>query len=151
MIRSARQGRRRWTIGRVDLAYLLGLIAGALLTAAIVLDAHPSVAERIGTSDFAYIWSGPRAILESDNPHHPLRWARRTTDLITPVYSYPPPVALALRPLALLPLTTGWFVWTVAPSVADVRGGFVTFYAFVPAAIFLISAVACWPRRRSLS
>lgn len=113
MIRLARRRTHVWPIDPLDLAYLFGLTAGALLTAAIVLDAHPSIVERIGTTDFAYIWSGPRAILESDDPYDPLRWAQRTTDHITPVYSYPPAVALALLPLAVLPLTIGWLVWTV--------------------------------------
>ena len=100
-------------ISRADLAYALGLVAGLVFTGAVILGADPPILERIATSDFAYIWAGPRAVLEGDDPYDPGRWAQRTTDLITPVYSYPPPVALALLPLALVPLPIAWSSWTI--------------------------------------
>jgi hypothetical protein len=105
-------GRGLW-ISREDLAYALGLAAGLVFTGAVILGAEPPILDRIATSDFGYVWAGPRAILDGDDPYDPVRWAQRTTDLITPVYSYPPPVALALLPLALLPLPIAWFIWTI--------------------------------------
>lgn len=99
-------------------------MVGALFTGAVILGAEPSLFDRVATTDFAYIWAGPRAILEGADPYDPVQWARRTTDLITPVYSYPPPVALVLLPLALLPVTIAWLAWTVAGvafAIAAVR------------------------------
>jgi hypothetical protein len=103
-------------VSRADFAYAFGLAAGAIVTGAVIRGAQPPILDRIATSDFAYIWAGPRALLEADDPDDPVRWAQRTTELITPVYSLPPPVVLALLPLALLPLTIAWLVWTIGGS-----------------------------------
>lgn len=104
---------------RTALAFLVGAIAGGALTAAVVSSAQPSLDARITRGDFAYIWSGPRAILEGDDPYDPGRWALRTRDLTLvqsapAIYSYPPPVAVALLPLALLPEPLAWLCWTLA-------------------------------------
>lgn len=99
-------------------AFIAGAVAGGILTAAVVATAEPGLADRIRTGDFAYIWSGPRALLEGDDPYDPARWAARTGDLTfvqnaPAIYSYPPTVAVALIPLALLPEPLAWLCWTV--------------------------------------
>jgi hypothetical protein len=101
---------------RADLAYVCGVIVGIAFLAAIgVLALHQ---ERVISrdSDFAGIWAGARAILDAHDPYDPLTWrsvaATYGTQLPdTDVYGYPRWVALALVPLALLPVEVAANLW----------------------------------------
>lgn len=99
-------------------AFIAGAVVGGILTVAVVATAEPGLADRIRAGDFAYIWSGPRVLLEGGDPYDPAQWAARTRDLTLvqnapAIYSYPPTVAVALIPLALLPEPLAWLCWTV--------------------------------------
>jgi hypothetical protein len=72
---------------------------------------------RIG--DFSGFWAGARALLLGLDPYDSRTWLATTVELgtqrpDTAVYGYPPHVALALLPLALLPLEAAAAVWAFA-------------------------------------
>lgn len=75
-------------------------------------------AAAVGQSDFAYVWSGPRTLLDGGDPYEATSWALSTSRLGTTlagtpaIYSYPPYVAVALLPLGALPLLPAYVVWT---------------------------------------
>src|SRR5258708_4344504 len=104
---------------RADLAYFAGVIAGIVFLAAIgALALHQQqVVSR--DSDFAGIWTGARAIVDGHDPYDPLTWRSvaatyGTQAPDTDVYGYPRWVALALVPLALLPVELAANLWLVA-------------------------------------
>jgi alpha-1,2-mannosyltransferase len=72
--------------------------------------------------DFAEQWAAARSILEGSQPYDPTTWhglaarlAGRASD--SPVFIYPPYVALALVPLAVFPVATAATVWLLAGLV----------------------------------
>src|SRR5258708_7600144 len=104
---------------RADVAYFAGVIAGIVFLAAIgALALHQQqVVSR--DSDFAGIWTGARAIVDGHDPYDPLTWRSvaatyGTQAPDTDVYGYPRWVALALVPLALLPVELAANLWLVA-------------------------------------
>lgn len=112
---------------RARLAYATALGAG------VILLAMSGVLERrvgmIGSDDFSKIWAAPRALVTGHDLYDPLTWYRTAVDLgtfppDTLVSLYPPWVALALAPLALLPLpaaTSLWVVGGLAAAAAALR------------------------------
>src|SRR5258708_13014920 len=110
---------------RAGLAYFAGVIAGMVLRAAIGglgLDQQQVVSR---DSDFAGIWTGARAIVDGHDPYDPLTWRSvaatyGTQAPDTDVYGYPRWVALALVPLALLPVALPANPW-LAPAIPPPR------------------------------
>lgn len=101
---------------RADLVY-----AAAIVTALALLFVSGATGHRDDTirhSDFSYLWAGPRTILDGGDPYDASSWSASVATLGTEpfddphVYSYPPYVALALLPLAALPLPLAAGLWT---------------------------------------
>ncbi len=100
---------------RADRAYLAGLILGAL--ALVALDLPRIWLDLVDRNDFAEHWVGAHALLDGGDPYDPARWpdllaatGRRPSSV---AYPYPPYVAVALVPFALLPLGPAAALWTV--------------------------------------
>jgi hypothetical protein len=99
---------------RADLAYAAGVIAGvAFLVASGVFALHD---QQVPSRDFGGIWAGGRAILDGHDPYDAGTWRAvaatyGTQPPDTDVYGYPRWVALALVPLALLPLEAAAALW----------------------------------------
>lgn len=96
-----------------DLPYLTGIALGIVVAALAGVIGIPPLAAH---GDFAEAWAGGRALLSGVDPYDAARWpaflaaaASRTTPV--PVFVYPPPVAYAIVPLALLPLPLAAVVW----------------------------------------
>jgi hypothetical protein len=110
----------RWFRHRTDISYAVGLAAGvAFFVGSGALAEHD---REIFTSDFSGIWSGARGLLLGDNPYDAATWRTVAASLggqlpDTPVYGYPPWVAVALVPLALLPLQAAAGLWLAASVV----------------------------------
>ena len=110
---------------RADLAYVA--TAAFALGALAAFGALQRRLELIGNDDLSRIWAGPRALLTGADPYDPATWAATAHALgtlppDTPVYIYPPWVALVLVPLALLPLNVASLTWLVASVVAGITG-----------------------------
>lgn len=97
-----------------DLAFGIGVAAGlGFLLAGGAFAVRES---GIAANDFAGIWAGARAVAAGHDPYDPASW-RSTVEALgtqapdTEVFGYPAWVALALVPLALLPLTVAATVW----------------------------------------
>ena len=110
---------------RADLAYVA--TAAFALGALAAFGALQRRLELIGNDDLSRIWAGPRALLVGADPYDPATWAATAHALgtlppDTPVYIYPPWVALVLVPLALLPLNVASLTWLVASVVAGITG-----------------------------
>src|ERR1051325_2142294 len=101
----------RW---RDDLAYIAGLILGlAVLFGFGFADFREKY---VATDDFSYIWLGARVVLDGGDPYAKTDWpaaVERSRVQRGPeaFYVYPPHVALALVPLAALPLSTASKAW----------------------------------------
>lgn len=104
--------------GQRDLVgFLTGLAAG--LAGLIAFDFADLWLDRymLG-NDFSGVWAGPRALVLGHDPYDPSTW-RATANVLqgqvpqTAVYGYPGYVAVALLPLALLPLPAAAIVWAV--------------------------------------
>jgi hypothetical protein len=100
---------------RADLAYTAGVIVGV---AFLVVSGAVAVHDRGAglTNDFGGIWAGARAIVDGHDPYDPATWraiaATYGTQVPdTDVYGYPRWVALALVPLALLPIDAAATLW----------------------------------------
>lgn len=110
----------RWSSYRTDVAYTVGLVIGiAFFITSGALAEHD---REIATSDFSGIWSGARALVIGTDPYDPATWPA-TAAMIggqlpdTPVYGYPPWVAVVLVPLALLPLRVAAVCWLITSVV----------------------------------
>lgn len=84
-------------------------------------------AEILRIGDFSGFWAGPRAMTLGLDPYDPRTWLATTEQLgtqkpDTAVYGYPPHVALALWPLALLPLELAAAVWAVTGMAVAALG-----------------------------
>ncbi len=100
---------------RADLAYFAALGLGAI--ALLLFGVVQLRLDKLGTDDFAMIWAGPRAILTGVDLYDASSWRENAARLGTfaydsDVYPYPPWVALALTPFALLPPRIAGLVWT---------------------------------------
>ena len=98
---------------------LAALASAALVDAALLLLVWPQVA---GINDVVGFIAGGRAILAGVDPYDPARWTEFATAVgqrpETRVFGYPPWVALAFAPLALLPTPVASLVWTVGTHAA---------------------------------
>lgn len=84
-------------------------------------------AEILRLGDFSGFWAGGRAMTLGLDPYDARTWLATTEQLgtqkpDTAVYGYPPHVALALLPLALLPLEIAAAVWAIVGMVIAAFG-----------------------------
>ena len=101
---------------RADLAFFTGLFIGI----AFVVIAGPLERriELVHDNDFSGFWAGARALVIGADPYDAATWrdtvrALGTQEPNTDVYGYVPWVAVALVPLALLPLEAAAWIWMV--------------------------------------
>ncbi|TME38966.1 MAG: DUF2029 domain-containing protein [Chloroflexi bacterium] len=101
---------------RADVAFLIGVFIGvAFIVIAGPLDRR---IELVHENDFSGFWAGARALVIGADPYDAATW-RDTVRVLgtqepnTSVYGYVPWVAVALVPLALLPLETAAWIWMV--------------------------------------
>lgn len=106
----------RVTRNRVaDLAFASGLALGLVL---LFVFGFFDVRDRVvGHNDFTYTWAGARTVVDGGNPYEPSAWlgtAARygTTTPRETVFGYPPWIALAALPFALLPVPIASGIWT---------------------------------------
>ena len=140
---------------RADIAYFASLAVGAIIL--VVLGVVQLRIDKLGTDDFATVWAGPRALLIGADPYDVATWvdtARRILThplLDTAVYAYPPWVALAFVPLALLPVGTAGVIWSLTGIAAAVIAVRTLLRAYLPGtawahgvvgALLLVSAPA---------
>lgn len=104
------------TARRADIAFAVGLAIGiAFVVIAGPLDRR---LELVHDNDFSGFWAGARALVTGADPYDPAHWgetvrALGTQEPNTDVYGYVPWVAVALVPLALLPLETAAWIWMI--------------------------------------
>jgi len=100
---------------------ILGLIV--LFDAVMALILWPPVAP---VNDYVGFVAGGKALLAGQDPYDAATWTAFATGIgqrpDTAVFGYPPWVAVALVPLALLPTLVGSAVWTVAGMAASYAG-----------------------------
>lgn len=116
-----------WSRRRVrgEVGFALGLVLGAAILVGTGMVQRR--AELLPVSDFGGIWAGARAIVVGADPYDPSTWAKTTERLgtqrpDTAVYGYPPHVALALVPLAMLPHDVAGAIWTASGIALAVIG-----------------------------
>jgi hypothetical protein len=102
------------------MAYFAGLALGAIALA--LLGIVQLRLNKLGADDFSMIWAGPRAILAGVDLYDVSTWRENAVRLgtfayDTDVYAYPPWVALALTPFALLSPRVAGLVWSVTGIV----------------------------------
>ena len=105
---------------RADRAFAIATLASLAI---VVLGPLQRRIELIGEDDLSGIWAGPRAIATGHDPYDPETWrplsvALGTQLFDTPVYIYPPWVAVPLLPLGFLPLPVVSILWLVASLAA---------------------------------
>ena len=104
-----------------DLAYASGLALG--LAVLVVFGFFQFRDTVVGRNDFTYTWAGGRTILDGGSPYEETAWlgtAARysTTPPHETVFGYPPWIALAALPLALLPVPIASGLWTFGGMAA---------------------------------
>jgi len=111
-------------VGRDDLAYAAGVAFGVvLLVMSGYADRSPEI---VMHNDFAVLWGGSRTILDGGPPYDPAAFVATTARYGTEcppiynVYTYPGWVAVALIPLALLPVPVASAIWTIGGALAAV-------------------------------
>ena len=77
----------------------------------------------VSHNDFTYTWAGARTIVDGGDPYEPSAWlatvARyHTTPAFETVFGYPPWIALAAVPLAVLPVPVASGLWTFGGMAA---------------------------------
>jgi hypothetical protein len=98
-----------------DLALVCGLAFGlAILALFGFFDVRDRV---VGHNDFTYTWAGARTVVDGGDPYEPAAWLGtveryRTTTPHETVFGYPPWIALAAVPFALLPVPIASGIWT---------------------------------------
>jgi len=142
----------------VDRPYGAGILFGLLALAIVGALTYPPLAAR---GDFVEQWAAARIVIEGHHPYEPATWrddaarlAGRASD--SPVFIYPPYVALALTPLALLPrefAATLWVVASVAIAAFALRALLLTFPPAHPLASagYGIAVVASGPALLALA
>ena len=99
---------------RGDLAYAGGLVLGGVALVALGLTA--AWADLATHNDFAEYWIGSRALLDGRDPYEPSGWPQLLATVgrapSSAAYSYPPYVAAALVPFALLPVDAASLAFT---------------------------------------
>jgi hypothetical protein len=107
--------RARLPITTGDVALGIGLAMGGVALIALGINDYRESIQ--STSDFSGFWAGPRAMVLGIDPYDPQIWIRTAAELgtklpDTDVYAYPPWVAFALLPFALMPLDLATDAWT---------------------------------------
>lgn len=130
---------------RADIAYFTSLAVSAI--ALVVFGVVQLRIDKLGADDFSTVWAGPRALLMGVDPYDVATWvdtARRigTHPLLdTAVYAYPPWVALAFVPLALLPVGTAGVIWSLTGISAAVIALRALLRAYLPGLAWAHSVV----------
>jgi hypothetical protein len=114
----------------------------------------------VNSRDFAVIWSGARTLVDGGDPYVASSYLRTLDRYDAPhteidVYTYPPWVAFALFPLALLPLRVASFVWTfgtLAAAMVAIRSLLRVYAPSIPATwgLFSYALVASQPGMATL-
>ena len=107
-------------IAVVDLALVTGLGLGVVVVIVLFSGFRDTV---VASGDFGIIWSGPRALIDGVDPYDAVAWTAERLRLglaptNSPVYAYPPWVAVALLPFGVLPLGVAAFAWTACGILA---------------------------------
>jgi hypothetical protein len=132
-------------VSRGDVSLAAGLVFGLIvLTLFGVIDYRDRT---VNSSDFAVIWSGARTLVDGGDPYVASSYLRTLDRYDAPhteidVYTYPPWVAFALFPLALLPLRVASFIWTfgtLAAAVVAIRSLLRAYALSIPATWGLFS------------
>jgi glycosyl transferase family 87 len=110
----------------------VGLAAGLLVLAGL-----PAMHGPVNSTDLAYIWAGPRTLLDGANPYDASSWSASVARLETPeaasdIYTYPPYVLMALAPIGLLPLQLLDGIWLWGSVIAGVIAMGALLQAFLP-------------------
>jgi hypothetical protein len=107
------------------LPYWIGVVTS--LAFAFAIDVFTRRESLVHLTDFSGYWAGGRALLVGADPYDPTTWLATTAMLgtqppDTAVYGYFPWVALAMVPLALLPLETAAWLWCIGSIVVAALG-----------------------------
>jgi len=98
-----------------DLALVSGLALGLMV---LFTFGFFDLRDRLGDhNDFTYTWAGARTIVDGGNPYEPADWLGtieryHTTPAHEMVFGYPPWIALAAVPIAILPVPIASGLWT---------------------------------------
>ena len=104
-----------------DLALVSGLALGLMV---LLLFGFFDLRDRVvDHNDFTYTWAGARTIVDGGNPYEPAAWLGtieryHTTPAHEMVFGYPPWIALAAVPLAVLPVPVASGLWTFGGMAA---------------------------------
>ena len=104
-----------------DLALVSGLALGVVILFVFgFFDLRDSFVEQ---NDFTYTWAGARTIVDGGNPYEPADWLGtieryHTTPAHEMVFGYPPWIALAAVPVAVLPVPIASGLWTFGGMAA---------------------------------
>ena len=104
-----------------DLALASGLALGLAI---LFLFGFFDLRDRLGDhNDFTYTWAGARTIVDGGNPYVAADWLGtieryHTTPAHEMVFGYPPWIALAAVPIAVLPVPIASGLWTFGGMVA---------------------------------
>jgi Glycosyltransferase family 87 len=118
-----------------DIALAAGLVLGV---AVLALFGFFQLRDTlVGHNDFTYTWAGARTIVDGGNPYEEAAWlgtvARYgTTPPHEAVFGYPPWIAIAALPLALLPVPIASGVWTFGGMVVAALALRALLRAFAP-------------------
>ena len=106
---AAARSRAPWLLPRLrkELPLLAGLVFGLAVMA--LFGFFASRERGVGVNDFSYFWAGGHTVLDGADPYDGVSFAAESGQFGTApphesVFAYPPWVALALVPLAALPL-----------------------------------------------
>ncbi len=104
-----------------DLALVSGLALGLVMLAVFgFFDLRDRLVDR---NDFTYTWAGARTIVDGGSPYEGADWLRTverysTTPPHEMVFGYPPWIALAAVPFAVLPVPIASGLWTFGGMAA---------------------------------
>ena len=104
-----------------DLAFASGLALGLVV---LFLFGFFDLRDRVlDHNDFTYTWAGARTIVDGGNPYEPADWLGtigryHTTPAHEMVFGYPPWIALAAVPIAVLPVPIASGLWTFGGMAA---------------------------------
>ncbi|HEX4743052.1 MAG TPA: glycosyltransferase family 87 protein [Candidatus Limnocylindria bacterium] len=108
-----------------EIPFALGIALG--LGVLILFGFAERRAEIVRIADFSGFWAGARALVLGLDPYDARTWLATTQQLgtqrpDTAVYGYPPHVALALVPFALLPVEVAAGIWAIATMLVAALG-----------------------------
>jgi hypothetical protein len=118
-----------------DVAFASGLALGLVVLAAFgFFQLRDTI---VSHNDFTYTWAGARTIVDGGNPYEGGAWLATverygTTPPRETVFGYPPWIALAALPLALLPVPIASGIWTFGGMAAAALALRALLRAFAP-------------------